>query len=448
MNTIKIFIILIILLLGVFFSYISQEKHSIKKIDTPKQAKSFTPKPKDIIIEKKVQNKKEKTLYTNIREINTTIKTQITLKSNFDKKSKEYNYIWKDGENIIGVGKDTIQRSFSLGEHNISCQIFNDNSLISQENIRVIAWKYIKEESYYFDTDTDKYELGGTRFFDYLNRLILVISSYSKDRYIYNDDNQIIEKRHEYFNLPDENYVITYVYDGNRTISIEKINNNGDIIESHIYDEEGNEIEQEYNTQEENTQEEIPKNDTIKKEPIKIYNKDGNLTHFESANGLYQKNFKYENGRVVYTETIYPNGRNSKSIKYDSKARERYREYQYRDKEDNLKSKDIIKKEYDKEGNVIKKERKYSIKGEVVQHTIEQWNYKNGKKLSHRIEALVGVCPCSANIVKEETIYHYDKDGNLTSSDYKYQNKNDNKFKKPKKSKKIRTYTNELEEHY
>jgi len=446
MKTIKIFIILIVLLLGVFVYYKSQEKHSIQKIDTPQQQKSFTPKPKDIIVEKKVQNKKEKTIYIS-REINTTIKTQIILKSNFDKNSKEYNYIWKKGKNIIGVGKDTIQRSFSLGEHNISCQIFDDNSLISQENIRVIAWKYIKEESYYFSTYTDKYELGGTRFFDYLNRLILDFTNYDKKTYIYNDNNQIVEKRYEYFNFPDENYIITYVYDGNKTISMEKVNNNGDIIESHIYDEEGNEIEQEYNSQEEDIPEETPKNDTIKKEPIKIYNKDGNLTHIETVNGLYQKNLKYENGRVVYQETIYPNGRNSKSIKYDSKGRDIYIEYQYRDKEDNIRGKDIIKKEYDKEGNLIKKERKYSKKGEVIQHTIEQWSYKNGKKLLHRMEALVGVCPCTANLVKEETIYHYDKDGNLTSSDYKYQKKDDDKFIKSKDNKKVRTYTNELEEH-
>jgi len=90
--------------IGVFVYYKSQDKHSIKKIDTPQQQKSFIPKPKDIIVEKKVQNKKEKTIYIS-REINTTIKTQITLKSNFDKNSKEYNYIWKEGENIIGVGK-------------------------------------------------------------------------------------------------------------------------------------------------------------------------------------------------------------------------------------------------------------------------------------------------------------------------------------------------------
>jgi len=448
MNNIKIFIILTILLLGVFFYYISQDKHSIKKIDTPQQPKSFTPQPKDIIIEKKVQNKKDKTLYIN-REINTTIKTKITLKSNFDKNSKEYNYIWKEGENIIGVGKDTLQRSFSLGEYNISCQIFDDNSLISQENIRVIAWKYIKEESYYFSTYTDKYELGGTRFFDYLNRLILNFTSYAKRTYIYNNDNnKIVESRYENFNYPSEDYIITYVYDGNKTISMERVNNNGEIIESHIYDEEGNDIEQQYDTQEENIEEETPQNDTIKKEPIKIYNKDGNLTYFESANGLYQKNLKYKNGRVIYQEMIYPNGRNSKTVRYDSKGREIYIEYKRRDKEDNLKGKDIIKQEYNTNGKLIRKERKYSIKREVVQHTIQQWSYKNGKKLSHRIEAVVGVCPCSANIVKEETIYHYDKDGNLTSSDYKYQNKNDDKFKKRKDSKKIRTYTNELEEHH
>jgi len=289
--------------------------------------------------------------------------------------------------------------------------------------------------------------LGGTRFFDYLNRLILYFTSYNKRAYVYNDDNKIVESRYEYFDYPMDDYIITYVYDGNKTISMERVNNNGDIIESHIYDEEGNEIVQQYDTQEENTQEEIPQNDTIKKEPIKIYNKDGNLTHFESANGLYQKNFKYENGREVYQEFIYPNGKNTRTVEYDSKGRETYREYQRRDKEDNLKSKDIIKKEYDKDGNVIRKERKYSIKEEIVQHTIEQWGYKNGKKLFNRIEAVVGVCPCSANIVKEETIYHYDKDGNLISSDYKYQKKGDDKFKKRKDSKNIRTYTNELEEH-
>ena len=50
--------------------------------------------------------------------------------------------------------------------------------------------------------------------------------------------------------------------------------------------------------------------------------------------------------------------------------------------------------------------------------------------------------------IKEETIYHYNKDGNLISSDYKYQNKGDDKFKKRKDSKNVRTYTNELEEHY
>jgi len=447
----KSIIALVILILGVIFFYMSQNKHTIQKIDKIQKVKVLEPlPPKDIKVEKKVQTKKSKTIYTNREEINTTIQTKITLKSKFTKNSKEYKYIWKEGKNIIGVG-DSIERSFSLGERNLSCKIFDDNSLVGLDTINVIAWRYRKEMYYYFSTDTDKYELLETKFFNHLNQLILSYSSYDRSQFTYNEYGKVLENRYEYINYPNSNYTITNIYDGKNLISMEKVDDDGNSIESHIYDEEGKEIiqeelEQEELEQEENSQEETIKSDIIQKKPIKIYNKDGNLTHWESINGLYQRNFKYEKGRVVYVELIYPNGKKSKTVRYDDKGRETYIEYKGRDKDNNLNSRDILNKEYNNKGNLIRKERKYSVKENIIQHTVERWSYKNGKKLSYKTEALVGVCPCSANLIKEETIYHYDKDGNLSSTDYKYQREGDDKLKIHKDDKKIITYTNELDD--
>jgi len=447
MKYITILILLIVLIGGILFSYMSQDKHNIEKIDTPKQSKQQTPIPKtEHILEKKVQNRKYKTLYIN-REINTTIKTKITLKSNLNKNSKEYNYLWKEGKNIIKVGTDSIQRSFSLGEHNISCQIFDNNTLISQENIRVLAWKYIKKKSYYFDIDTDKYELVMTSFFDNLNRLILKLTEDEKTAYLYNDDNQIVEERYEYFTTPSVNYTMNYTYNGKNLVSEERVNDNGDIIYSYIYDENGNEIKEEDSIEEniieeDSTKEDISPKETVPKEPIKIYDKDGNLIHFESANGSDKRDFKYKNGRIVYRSFSYSDIIISQIIRYDNKGNEIYKEGKV-DKNGTITDKHILNLEYI-EGKITRKETKYYKNGKIDRHIVSEWHYKNGKEILFRQEALVGTIKSLYNLVKVENIYHYDKDGNLTYTDEKYQRKGDNKLKRYKDDKIIKTYTNEL----
>ena len=220
---------------------------------------------------------------------------------------------------------------------------------------------------------------------------------------------------------------------------MEKTDDEGNILESHIYDEDGKEIVQEV------YKENKPISNHIKWKPIRVYNKDGNLTHMESANGQYVKNMEYKNGRLTYNETIYPKGKNSTTLRYNKDGREIYREYLRLDREGNVRGRDTKTSKYDDSGNLIKKERKYSLKETIIQHTLEKWSYKNGKKLSYETEAFVGTCPCTIDIIKDKSTYHYDKNGTLLSYDYKYQREGDSEFRESKNSKIVKSYTNSLE---
>ncbi|SFV54785.1 hypothetical protein MNB_SV-12-969 [hydrothermal vent metagenome] len=442
-------IILMVFLLLVAYLFVSQEEETkklpIKKeVVAQKRVESLEQVKKEVV-EKKIKSN-QKVIFYPTKEINTTMKTEINLTSEFDENGEDYSYIWKEKENIIGFGRN-IKKAFSLGEHNLSCQIFNAKGiLLAKEPINVIAWRYIKEEHYSFDSDIDKYSLIYINFFNYLKQLVLEIYSNDyKKEFTYNKYGKITEERYESFDSEKYNYITTNSYDEERLLSVETTDNDGNIMESHFYDEEGKEIEQEVDEDTAVEEDKLDNDSDTQKKPIKVYNKDGNLTHFESADGHYTKDMQYEKGRLIYSEVLYFGNKTINRLRYDENGRENYDEYLKLDKEGNIKISDIITKVYNDEGELIRKERKYSIKKVLVQHTIDKWSYKDGKKLSHKIEALVGFCPCTIDIVKEEYIYNYDKNGSELAYDYKFQKKGDSEWKKPKEDKVVKTYTNDLE---
>ncbi len=442
----NILIVTLIILVGsILLFFISKEE----QVKLPTKKEALVTNSMEIlenVSPKKVKSKPRTISYTP-REINTTIKTEIVLQSEVDENGTNYKYIWRENENIIGFGRN-LKKAFSLGEHNLTCQILDETSglIVTTESINVIAWRYTKEEHYYFDTSTDKYKLGETKFFNYLKQLVFTFTDYYQKEFSYNEYGKIVEERYENFDNSKYSYVITNSYDGEKLFSMEKTDNEGNILESHIYDEDGKEIVQERYKENLNRYENETISKDIKKKPIKVYNKDGNLTHMESANGQYMRNMKYdEKGRLTYKETIYPKGKNSMTKRYNKNGKEIYREYLRLDKEGNVRGRDILTKEYDNEGNLIKEERKYSLREVLVQHTLEKWSYKDGKKLSYKAEAFVGTCPCTMDIVKQEYTYHYDKNGTLLSSDYKYQREGDSEFRESKKSKIVKSYSNSLE---
>ena len=430
---------LMVLVGGILFFLLPQEEESKPMVAKERVVPSRVERVKDVL---KVQTKsnEHKILYTT-QEINTTMKTEISLHSEVDINGSNYKYVWKENENIIGFGQN-INMAFPLGEHKLTCKIFDSNSsmIIAQESITVIAWRYRKEEYYSFDTSNDRYELWETKFFNHLKQLVLTFSNYDRKEFTYNEYGKVLEERYETFNNAAYSYTITYSYEGENLSSMEKVDGEGNIIESHMYDEEGKEIITEI--AEEEFSEPIY---AVKKKPTRIYNKDHQLIYMKSANGLYVKKVQYEKGKIVYAVTTHPRGKHITSYRYDKEGREIYREFLRLDREGKVAGRDIVTKVYNNEGEILTQERKYSLHETMIQHTLENWVYKDGKKLSYETEALVGVCPCTANLVKQKYTYHYDKNGTKSSYDYEYQREGDNDIKKSQNSKTVKSYTNSLE---
>jgi len=176
----------------------------------------------------------------------------------------------------------------------------------------------------------------------------------------------------------------------------------------------------------------------------KFYNKDGNISRIVSYDGKYIINITYKEGKEVFTERIYPNGKNTTAKHYENNLLISY-DSRSEDKEGNQRTRNLFYYTYNKKGEKIKKEMKQYIKEELVQHVVEKWHYKNGKVVLDEQEALIGVCPCSNNVVKSKSIYEYDKNGTERSYQYWYQKEGDSEMKRNREPKEVRSYTNILE---
>ena len=328
---------------------------------------------------------------------NTTIEKELEFNALLNNTEANYLYLWKEGDSIVGSGL-TLRRSFPLGQHQLDFLVFDGDELVAQDEVNVTAWRYLKKEYLYFD--------------------------YS-----------------------EHNYLITYTYDGENLLSMERVNDEGYIIESHIYDEEGKEIlQQNYNEVVYGTYPDPYANyEESQEKNVVILDKEGHVIHAETDNGLYIRNYKYENGKIVYREVIHPRGKNSASFQYNESGQEIHRAYISLDKDGNIRSSDTVDTQYNEAGSILRKERLYAIEETPVQHTVDQWSFEKGKIVRHETEALVGVCPCTANIVKERTTYTYDKNGTMIASNYEYQREEDDAYKKSKESKVVISYTNVLE---
>ncbi len=377
---------------------------------------------------------------------NTTIETEIELNALLDNKEENYLYLWKEGDSIIGSGLK-LRKSFPLGQHQLDFFLFDGDTLVAQDEVNVTAWRYLKKEYLYFNEVADEYMLSRSEFYNHLDQLLLVLTSYSKKSFIYAENNKVLEESFLYFEYSEHNYVITYTYDGDNLLSMERVNDGGYIIESHIYDEEGKEIiQQNYNEVVYDTYPDPYANyEENQKKNIVISDKEGHVIHTETSNGLYIKNYKYEKGKIVYREVIHPQGKNSASFQYNEAGQEIHREYKRFNKDGNTRSRDTVDTQYNEVGNMLRRERIYAIEENPVQHIVDKWTFEKGNIMIHEIEALVGVCPCTANIVKERTTYTYDKNGTRISSNHEYQREGDDAYKKSKESKVIISYTNVLE---
>jgi len=443
----RLYILILILLVLTLLFITNRDEKDIKNIATPDKVikKSSSPKKLTIVTPPKESIENKINSSTLIVEVNSTIDT--LMENNLSipliiKNASDYELLitWTiNKKELIYTDKPSLTHSFSLGEHPIEIKIYNKDTLLWDKNITVKAWRYLKKERYYYNEDAQEYELYRTKIFDHLNRLVAEFSDSFRKELTYNELGIVIEERYENFDNPQMNYTITYNYDGNKLLSKEKTNNEGDIVESHIYDEDGKEII------EDNKQEKSIYKKTISKSK-KFYNKEGNLTKVISSDGQYMITYKYnQKGQIIEVHRYYPNGDGITSRTYDNNGHLLTYDSKYLDKEGNQKNRYWYRYNYDNKGNKIGKETKQFGRERLLSHIIEKWHYKNGKVQVHETEALVGYCPCTLDTIKSKTTYKYSKDGKKISSQYEYQRENDSEIIKQKESKEIISYTNTLE---
>jgi hypothetical protein len=431
----KWIVILIVVILGIGF-FCKGEEMIIDSPSSPmKEINSF--KREILVTKEHLKSSVPQSKKVDIgKDINITIETNLTMEPKMDSFKEGYNYIWKENGSIIGTGK-YLTKSFSLGEHHIELEVYSNGSLIGRDEKLVVAWLYLKVENYYYSDKLDEYELYSREFFDHLKHLVLKVTPYSRVEYTYNEYGKVIEEIFESFNNINFNYIITYEYDEDRLVSMVTVNDDGKVIESHRYDEDEVEIVEPISDKEEKRED---KQDKYKK----IYNEDGNISRIVSHDGKYVINITYKDGKQVFTERIYPNGKNTIAKHYENNLLISY-DSRSEDKEGNLRTRNLFYYTYNEKGEKIKKEMKQYIKEELVQHVVEKWHYKNGKVVLDEQEALIGVCPCSNNVVKSKSIYEYDKNGTELSYQYWYQKEGDSEMKRNREPKEVRSYTNILE---
>ena len=437
-------ILLSLLLVGAYFG-LSNEKEEIKKVLVQKVVDSKPSITKEYNLSgidgfTKEKNSKKDIYIEGNKTIDTLIDTNITIRFHIENlpKNSILNW-WLDDKRVVTTDRPTLRDSFSLGEHHITLNLYDmSGSPLSDANITVRAWKYLKVEHYYFDREEDRYKLFTTKFYNHRNELLLVFNQFHRQTFIYNEQGKVLEELYESLSYPKNSYAKNYEYENEKVIFKEKLNSEGEIIESHYYDENGEEIVDSINKSDN-----IIKKSSEVEKVIKFYNKDGNLSRI--VLGKDTINLKYKNGRIVYRENIHPKGKRIKHTEYSADGKLLFDEYLELDLEGNLKMELIWNYHYNKKGKKIRAELEKKIQGEVIQHFISEWHYKDGLLISKETNALVGVCPCTANIIKEHTTYSYDKNGTKISDKYEYQREKDTEFQKLKESKDIRSYTNILE---
>ena len=268
-------IVIIVILLSLFTLWYSSDKEEIavekeKKVEVSilleKDSNEVIETPSIEAIGKVVVNLGE--------DRNVTKETNLTLEANLTNYDEEYQYIWKEKDNIIGTGK-VLTKPYSKGSHLIKLEVFLDDKFIGKDEVLVTAWDYIKEEVFFkFEQEKGEMRLISTKIFNHLNQLLFSTWNDSQTLYKYSDFNKIVEKDFEHYTKPKKNYTKFYHYNSEHNLTLIEIFNYEDkLLSTKKYDENGKEVIEHRKSEQESRY--VEKEIKYKKNR----NEDGNLTH-------------------------------------------------------------------------------------------------------------------------------------------------------------------------
>ena len=371
-------------------------------------------------------------------EVNTTRDNEITLtaKVKNSNNAEACNFLWYEEEKFIGMGS-TLERSFPKGEHILTVIAKDSEGHESNATVTLTAWDYKKIETLHFSADYGVLEYREVDIYDHKGRFIVMDDgSFAKRSYVYDEDNNQIERSVIYYDYPRESNKYLYTFDENHNkLTTEVINiytNKTLYYNIKTYNEDGNVTSSKSGKNEDELHDDYINYDN---------NYYGDVYYEYNSTHIAHKDDKTildDNDNIIYQERNYDYMKTIEEYSYDDNNS--MTQYIYTTiSEENREEINI--NNYDENRNITSTEQIYKVNEEVTCHykTISTYN-EDGTKSTEKKETLDGICS-EYGVYDSFKKFSYDKDGRVNNVVSSLEKESDGHTT----LKIIKSYTNDLE---
>ncbi len=341
-----------------------------------------------------------------IGTLNTMKKTIVTLKAKVKnaQEVEKCNYFWYKDKHLLSVGQ-TLEESFEQGEYTITVVVKDVDGNETNNSVILRAYNYESITKLHYDAYYGNLLYTERMIRNHNGQYVLYDNGiYSKEIMRYEDE-LLRERTVEYVDTPEEYRRVVFSYDekGNRVFS-QTFNREGVSVNYvvNIYDENSSLIDIKFGTSPDDIEEDDTSYEELNSED-EIYETIV-YEELESPKDIVKKN---DNGQIVYEEYVYGDTKETNRMTYNEENKLIKSVRTVSSSYDT--SHTIL--EYDDEGNPIKTEKKYELKGHSSCHYSSANTYTDRGLLKSRVSTLLGgSCPYIDEI---ERRYTYDDEDNL-----------------------------------
>ena len=443
----KKLLILPLLLLLILFAFYhneaegnieTQESNTSSKreiVDVSKEiVETYTRNYDELNKSKETKEEEKKSLKLKIEgDLNTTKKTLIYFTAKLENidNIEGCNYFWSENGNYLTMGRK-VQLSFTKGEHPLFIKVICDERE-TNTTITVNAYDYYMVETFHYDAYYGILKYKEKEIQNHLGDYLLRDDgTWSKNTYMYNEENRIVENRREYYHYPEVTKTIRYEYD-------EK----GNILKETTFDRDGNIIYivmKTYNDKGEilTTQSGEDENSLTEEND---YSQEGIIYYDDNSTDEVEQKYTHINrvnddNQTIYKEDDYGYFNIVSEFEYNENKK-LSKEHSVVTSYDEVKESTIF---YDDQENIIKRELKQKSTSDDIEyfcHKETKMRYNNKNQMTSSQDVLLGGECIFLDEVERH--YSYDKEGvvNKVSSTF-------DEEKGYTTLKVVETYTNEL----
>ncbi|CAA6818461.1 MAG: Unknown protein [uncultured Sulfurovum sp.] len=314
------------------------------------------------------------------------------------------NYWWYEGKELIDMGA-TLEKAFSKGEHDITVVVRDANGTETNSSVTVNAYDYYSIKRLNYDPHYGNLLSVEKQTMNHQGMYVLYDDgTYLKEYSFYDENSNLTERTVEYYLYPSENRKISYTYDDNANrLTSQTFDAQGESIyySAHTYDDNGTVVTTKRGTNENDLVDE----DYSMYEGAVYYEDPYVVTPSEEdqvAKDIIELN---DNGQVIYEELYYGDAKAVNKMSYDEDNKiTRSERHSISSYDSRLQIMD-----YNKDGQVIKKEIKYALEDREACHYMTESTYTSIGQIESEVSTFLGgVCPFIDDVKR---VFKYDAEG-------------------------------------